>query len=48
MNDEIESNAGAIKKRGRRYAQTWGRAAKPAGKRMANKGTRRLKHTRKQ
>lgn len=48
MNDETESNAGAIKKRGRRHAQSWGRAAKPEGKRRANKGTRRTKPTHKQ
>ncbi len=45
--DEFEDDAGVVKKRGRRYAQTYGRAAKPAGKRAANRGTRRKKPTHK-
>ena len=48
MNNESESNAGSIKKCGRRVAKTYGRTAKPEGKRRANKGTRRIKPTHKQ
>jgi len=48
MKNESESNAGSIKKRGRRAAGTFGRAAKPEGKRRANKSTRRKKPAHKQ
>ena len=34
-------NRSVIKKMGRRFAGTWGRAAKKVGKRRANRGTRR-------
>lgn len=39
---EAESmNANTVKKAGRRAARTWGRTAKPAQKRIANKATRK-------
>ena len=34
-------NANTVKKAGRRAARTWGRTAKPAQKRIANKATRK-------
>jgi len=50
MDDRLDdmSNTGAVKKRGRRFAQSYGRPAKHTGKRMANKGTRRQKPAHKQ
>jgi len=48
VDENFEVDPGTIKKIGRRKAGSWGRTAKPDGKRRANKGSRRKKPTHKQ